>query len=71
MRTGTSPTNGDIFCILEVVMKILYFNVHSAVSGSCPKCGRAITIHTSNGRAKCAGCGAMVVVKNGQIVGWQ
>ncbi len=52
-------------------MKILYFNVHSAVSGSCPKCGRAITIHTSNGRAKCAGCGAMVVVKNGQIVGWQ
>lgn len=47
-------------------------NMAALPIGQCPYCGKAFTIWTKkNGTRNCSGCKKIIVVQNGQVVGWR
>ena len=47
-------------------------NMAALPMGACPYCGRAFAIWTNkNGTRHCSGCKKIIVVQNGQVVGWR
>lgn len=47
-------------------------NIMALPMGACPYCGKAFPIWTTkNGSRNCSGCKKIIVIQNGQVVGWR